>query len=915
LPALTRELLSSLPAAVAYLAGPDLVVEFANEAYRRLVGGQEDGQPEQIFADLEYRPVHDADGTVTGVLLYAADVTAHVGDRRRLETLTEQLATTEERYRTLFEAMPQGVIHYSADGSVLGMNPAVRDIMGIDEATMPTWPTPPARQAVHEDGSPYRPEDLPVAVALRTGGVVANVVMGMPHARTGDLRWLRVTAVPDGRDREGRPQRAYSICTDLTEERRMEAALQENASLLGRLWKANVLGVAAHSEQGAYDANDAFLDIIGYDREDLAAGRISYSEITAPEFARRDRAIFEQLRTQGAFQPYEKAYLHRDGHRVPVLVGGAVVDSDPLRWVTFAVDLTARDRAEQERARLLAREQAAHTEAASAREQVAFLLRAGAFAAATRNRHELLEHAAQLMVPGLADHCVVYLPTADDTLYGASLAHRDPDRASVLAQFRDLRIPTSGPMVTQVAYTSGASQILHSAVAQLPDWPELAADLGDTLDQLRPDCVLAVPVIAGDQTVGVLTLARDADRPAFADTDVKVAEEFARLLADAMANAETSAREHTIAETLQRAVLPDTLPAVPGLDLAVGYLPASDGVHVGGDWYDVFPLGDNRVGLVIGDVAGHSIGSASIMGQVRSMLRAYAIDHPNPGDVLQRTNTALARLLPDAIASAIYAVLDLNTGDLTYANAGHPPPLITTEGGHAGYLDDAPGVMLGSRDDIWSPVGQRRLAPGTGLLFYTDGLIEDRHRDIDEGLSALAGTVQQSWARTADEILAAAESMLYGEPSRADDVCLLAARFGPGRTGSSPSHGRLPGHGRPGRVVPGRARAVPSVRDLPGVWLYRRAHRAGGGAWAAAGVPVKILGIAGRRRRHDGVAAARAGGVVGPRIHLPRPGHAAGPAGTRGSGPGGGHSGRRHRAPRRAGGAVPLRRAGRAPGP
>jgi serine phosphatase RsbU (regulator of sigma subunit) len=332
-------------------------------------------------------------------------------------------------------------------------------------------------------------------------------------------------------------------------------------------------------------------------------------------------------------------------------------------------------------------------------------------------------------------------------------------------------------MATQVAYTTGTSQILHRATAQLPDWPELAPDLGDTLDRLRPDSVLAVPVIAGRQTVGVLTLARDADRPPFADTDVKVAEEFARLLADAMANAETSAREHTIAETLQRAILPGTLPAVPGLDLAVGYLPASDGVHVGGDWYDVFPLGDNKVGLVIGDVTGHSITSASIMGQVRSVLRAYAIDHPHPGDVLRRTNTALARLLPEAIASAVYGVLDLTTLELSYANAGHPPPLITTGTGHAEYLDDAPGVLLGACDNLSLPIGRRQLMPGTGILFYTDGLIEDRRRDIDEGLSALAATLRQSDARTADRIRAIATSMLDGEQARADDVCLLAARL------------------------------------------------------------------------------------------------------------------------------------------
>jgi PAS domain S-box-containing protein len=558
---------------------------------------------------------------------------------------------------------------------------------------------------------------------------------------------------------------------------RMQAALNENAALLDRLREANVLGVVASSEQGAFDANDAFLDIIGYSREDLAAGRISYQAITTPESAGRDREAFEELVAKGSFQPYEKEYLHRDGHRLPVLVGGAAVDTRPLRWVTFVVDLTARQRAEQERAALLAREQAARAEADSTREQLTFLLRASAFAAATRDRHELLEHAAQLVVPGLADHCVVYLPSGDDALYGASVAHRDPERAAVLARFRDHKVPAAGPMATQVAYTTGTTQILRGAVGELRQWSQMPPDLGNALARLRPDTVLAAPLMVEGRPAGVLTLARDAGRPGFTENDMEVAEEFARRLADAMANAETLAREHTIAETLQRALLPDAFPSVPGLDLAAGYLPASDGVHVGGDWYDVFLLCDNQVGLVIGDVAGHSINSASVMGQVRSMLRAHAIDRPDPGDVLQRTNAALLRLLPEAIASAVYAVLDLTTGELVYANAGHPPPLLITGTGDTEYLGDAPGVLLGASADICVRAGQRRLAPGSGLLLYTDGLIEDPRRDIDEGLNALAAAARRSGAGTADQIRAAAESLLHGEPSRADDVCLLAARL------------------------------------------------------------------------------------------------------------------------------------------
>ena len=645
---------------------------------------------------------------------------------------------------------------------------------------------------------------------------------------------------------------------------RMQAALKENAGLLDRLREANVLGVVASSEQGAFDANDAFLDIIGYSTEDLAAGRISYKSLTAPGSAERDRQAFEELLAKGSFQPYEKEYLHRDGHRLPVLVGGAAVDTQPLRWVTFVIDLTARQRAEQERAALLAREQAARAEADSTHEQLTFLLRASAFAAATRNRHELLEHAAQLVVPGLADHCVVYLPSGNDALYGASVAHRDPERAAVLARFRDQKVPAAGPMATQVAYTTGTTQILRGAVGELRQWSEMTADLGEALAQLRPDTVLAAPLMVQGRPAGVLTLARDADRPGFTENDVEVAEEFARRLADAMANAETLAREHTIAETLQRAVLPDAFPDVPRLDLAAGYLPASDGVHVGGDWYDVFLLCDNRVGLVIGDVAGHSIKSASIMGQVRSMLRAYAIDRPDPGDVLQRTNSALLRLLPEAIATAAYAVLDLTNGELLYANAGHPPPLLITSTGDTEYLGDAPGVLLGACADISVRTSQRRLAPGTGLLLYTDGLIEDPRRDIDEGLDALAGAVRRSGARTADQIRAAAESLPQGESSRADDVCLLAARLLALVAASDPlvqvrclraNRGAVPVAGVDNRV---RVQDQQAVADRGDDGAEVR-ERPPGRAWAAGeqGVAAEQPALVGHVEAHSAARVAR----------------------------------------------------------
>ena len=249
-----------------------------------------------------------------GVLLLVSDVTAQVLDRRAQAALATQLAATQERYRTLFETLPQGVIYYDANGLILGANPAACQILGLDEDELITWPLTGTGQSVHEDGSPFEPGDYPVTVALRTGEVVTDVVMGVPHGRTGEQRWLRITAVPDALDADGRPQRAYAMFRDLTRERRAAAALREGTELMGRLREANVIGVVVNGEDHVHDANDAFLDIIGYTRDDVEAGRISREGITAPEWHEADADAHRQLKRTGVFRPYEKEYVHRDGH-------------------------------------------------------------------------------------------------------------------------------------------------------------------------------------------------------------------------------------------------------------------------------------------------------------------------------------------------------------------------------------------------------------------------------------------------------------------------------------------------------------------------------------------------------------------------------------------------------------------------
>lgn len=820
--ALAHDLLAHMPGAVAYVAGPDLVFEFANDEYRRVVGDREligvplrealpelagervaavrrvaltgkqhryrkptnwlrqrDGELEPAFVDVVYLPVRDAAGTVTGVLLYASDVTDHVQEGRRLEALTEQSTALGDRYRTLFETLPQGVAYCAADGAVLDVNPAASEILGVEPGQMTMWPVvrDKDKMAFHEDGSPYLPDEFPVTVALRTGQTVTNQLVGLSCGPAGEHQWLRVTAIPDALDEQGRPQRAYVMFTDVTEQRRVELALQERNSLLGRLRDANVLGVVVSTEAGVIEANDAYLDIIGHTREEFDSAGIAWRAITPQEWAAWDDDAVRQLRRTGVCQPYEKEYVHRDGHRVPVLLGGAVIGRRPLCWAAFVLDLTARQRAERERATLLAREQAARMEADVARERLAFVLRAGDLVAATRNRDDLLEQVTQLVVPTLADYCVAFAPTPNGKLVATKLTHRDPAKGEVLKLLREHPIPAMGPLISQRAYATATTQLAREFTPGTPRWSDAAPGLMNVAAKVDPTSALAVPLVVGERPLGVLLLGRGEPRPLFTETDVAVVEELARRLAAGLANVETFAREHTVAETLQRALLPVTLPEIEGLDLAVRYLPASDGVHVGGDWYDAFSLDGGRVGLVIGDVVGHSIDSASIMGQVRSLVRGYAIDDPAPQDVLRRTNAAVSRLLPEALASAFYAVLDPVTGDLDYGCAGQPPPLTGSHQAGAEYLDGPAGVMLGACPDTVFEAGHRRLPGGSTLLLYTDGLIEHRYRDIADGLSALSAAFRQSSGQQAEQVCHRVQTTMLGSTPRADDVCILAVKL------------------------------------------------------------------------------------------------------------------------------------------
>lgn len=815
---LVGDLVERLPSAVAYLDGPDHVVRVANAAFRRLAGRREIvGLPlrqalpppagrewhldvlEQVrrtghrtevpavemriragadrtetkYLDVVVDPVRGEAGTVTGVLLQASDVTSYVLDRQRLETTAAEVTRLHERYATLFETMVLGVVYHAADGEIIAANPQAAQTLGVPrEELIGLRPQAPGWQAVHEDGSPFPGDDHPAVVALRTGRMVADVVMGVLHGTTGERRWLSVTAVPDAFDDRGRPQRAYAMFEDVTDERRATTAARDRETLLGRLRDANVLGIVVADEERVVDANCAFLDMVGHTEQEMAAGGVDWRAITPAEWAGADERALEQLRRTGACDPFEKEYVHASGRRVPVLLGAAVIDRDPLRWVTFVADLSERQRAEEERAALLARAHTARAEAEVAEERLHLLLGAGALVAATRDREELLAHVTRLVVPTLADYAVVFLPDEEGRLRAASTASRDAGDGLQIDRLR--AVPVSADSLLPLDSTrSGHTELVRDVAALAPMWSTTDPVVAEVVAEVACDSAVVVALGNGGSRLGALAMGRRQGRTPFQDSDLEVAEELGRRLSVGLGNVDVFTREHSVAEMLQRSVLPDVLPEVGGVDLAVRYLPATEAVDVGGDWYDVFLLGEGRLGVVLGDVVGHNLVSASVMSQLRNALRAYAVDDADPATVMTRTNTALMQLMPDALATVFYGVIDIAAGRLTYATAGHPPPLVLSGDG-CDYLQATAGLMLGVAAGTSYDVSSHELPPRGALLLYSDGLVEDRSRPIDEGLTALADAFAEGSPGGAEEICVRAQATLSDRAARADDVCLLA---------------------------------------------------------------------------------------------------------------------------------------------
>jgi PAS domain S-box-containing protein len=380
---------------------------------------------------------------------------------------------------------------------------------------------------------------------------------------------------------------------------------------------------------------------------------------------------------------------------------------------------------------------------------------------------------ARLAVPRLADWCAVQL--ASDPQGGfenIAVAHVEPEKVRWALELQE-RYPADPDSPT------GVPQVIRSGRSEL--YPEIDDALlrAGAVDEehlqiimeLRMSSAMVVPLRARERTLGAITFIFAESGRQYSTHELELAEELGRRAGLALDHARLYDREHRTAETLQRALLPPTLPDIPGHELAARYLPGRAGDHVGGDWYDAFTLPDGRYGIAIGDIGGRGITAAALMGQVRNGLRAYALKARGPAEALADLRAMDEHLAELVFATLTYVVYDPRTGTGTLASAGHLPTLVLDGSGGARYTDAPRCPPLGAGADAPCRDHPFELEPGGAFVLYTDGLVESRTRSLDDGLERLAALAR----RSGDDIQRLADEIIEALPEqRQDDIALLA---------------------------------------------------------------------------------------------------------------------------------------------
>lgn len=402
----------------------------------------------------------------------------------------------------------------------------------------------------------------------------------------------------------------------------------------------------------------------------------------------------------------------------------------------------------------------------------------------SRDRHLQQVTADLASAGGVAEAARLLVPRLQEVLgaEGVSMYLLEPDRGvlrlvhsvgyaeSMVEGFRTVRI--SDPVPLADAARNAVPVWIPTGDDWNRRWPALPA-VGDR------QAAAALPLLSAGVVVGAVGLSFATDRTFPAD-EREFVSALAAQAAPALERAAAADERRMIAETLQSSLLPSRLPELEHLALAARYLPGAHGTRAGGDWYDVIPLDGGRVAIAVGDVVGQGAQAAAVMGQLRSALSAYLMEGHEPAGALGHLDR-FAHRVPGAAGSTVTClVLHPPSGELTWARAGHPPPLVLGPGG-ARFLSDASGTVLAVRGRPPYVAGRARLAAGDTVVLYTDGLVERRGEVVDDGLERLRRSGGRAHGLAPIAVAGALlTDCLHGAAAgHPDDIALMVARMVP----------------------------------------------------------------------------------------------------------------------------------------
>jgi len=720
----------------------------------------------------------------------AAGLAVQVGlaiDNARLFAETRSAERRAEEGRalldTLFATAPVGLGFFDRDLRYQRVNEALAVINGVA-----------ADDHIGRTLGEVVPEMDPAVAAafqrvIETGEpIVDHEVTVVTPAAPGDPRhWLASYYPVHGEDRE--VVGLGVVVIEVTERHRSQDELRAQKELYEAILRAQSdvgEGFLILEDERIVYANAAAEQITGYEAREL--GRFeSLAEIVHDDLREELRERLEPLREEpGAAKAiHHTKIVRRDGEEVALELAVAPLGGpEDRRLVVVARDVTARQRAEQERTELLAAERIARAAAETSQRRATFLAEASALLDTSLSLEQTFANVARLCVPYLAEFCSVSVADPGGSVRRVALSVEDPERARELEELERRWPTTSGgehPVAAVVA--AGRTEVLR----EVPDQAlqEVAEDQEhlNMLRRTRTRTAVIAPLRARGRTLGAITLGR-WEGANYSPTDIALLEELARRAGMAIDNARLYEERSYIARTLQRSLLPPRLPDIPGVETAARYRAAGEGVEVGGDFYDVFETVDARFAVAVGDVCGKGAKAAAITSLARHTLRAAAMHERLPSEALLMLNEALRRQELDTdFCTVAYAHLrPTPSGEvaLLLANGGHPPPLLLRSTGDVGPVG-RPGTLLGVVPDPRLSDTALTLSPGDSLVLYTDGVTEASTPDGMFGSERLEELVRSCAGLRAAAIADVIERAVMDEQNgeARDDIAILVLRAAP----------------------------------------------------------------------------------------------------------------------------------------